>query len=309
MVLAAGSPGSAAVLLRSRDHGLPLPDTLGSRFSGNGDFFGVAYNTDVRTDALGWGAYPEGGRAKAFQPNDGETRHPGPTIVARIKYNTDQPLSQRITIEDLSFPSTCVDVSRRVVAFLIGKDTDSGFFDELREFGRETLDIIGLERTIAQGALNHTLMYLVMGQDDASGRVELKDGSPTIRWPGVGEQETFRIADRLMLEHATRLGATYIQNPSWAFTPSRTLITVHPLGGCPMSETEATGVVNEAGRVYDGRGGAHNGLYVADASIVPTSIGVNPFLTISALSERIAEKLIVEMGGRPVLAARSATAP
>ena len=304
VVVSAGSPGSTAILLRSRERGLSLPSTLGSRFSGNGDFFGVAYNCNDRMDSLGWGAYPTSKRARRLQPGPGPTRHPGPTIVARIKYNKHQPLSQRTTIEDLSFPLTYVDAARSAFALLIGRDTDpNDFFDNVRETVRRGRDLFALDPRLEKGALNHTLLYLVVGHDDAGGRIELDPSTkqPRIHWPKVGDQKTFHQANQLMLDHARALGATYIENPSWAFTPFRTLVTVHPLGGCPMGDGHSTGVVNDLGQVYDEQGSMHDDLYVADASIVPTALGVNPFLTISALSERIVEHLITKLGGTPVV--------
>lgn len=75
------------------------------------------------------------------------------------------------------------------------------------------------------------------------------------------------------------------------------VLTSHPLGGCPMGETVASGVVDESGRVFR-RGGApravYPGLYVADGSMVPTSIGVNPALTISALALRVADQVLAD---------------
>ncbi|GGZ53973.1 cholesterol oxidase [Streptomyces inusitatus] len=58
--------------------------------------------------------------------------------------------------------------------------------------------------------------------------------------------------------------------------------TYHPLGGCVL------------GRATDGYGRAkgHPGLYVVDGSLVPGSIGVNPFVTITALAERNMERII-----------------
>ena len=66
-----------------------------------------------------------------------------------------------------------------------------------------------------------------------------------------------------------------------------------------MGESHATGVVNHLGQVFSEDGNVLDGLYIADGSIVPTTIGVNPFLTISALTERIAEGIVAKLGGVP----------
>ncbi|HET6925097.1 MAG TPA: GMC family oxidoreductase [Candidatus Saccharimonadales bacterium] len=66
-------------------------------------------------------------------------------------------------------------------------------------------------------------------------------------------------------------------------------MTVHPLGGAPMADNPAVGVVDDTGKVY-----GYDGLYILDGSIVPTAIGVNPSKTIAALAERGVERLIQE---------------
>jgi cholesterol oxidase len=55
-----------------------------------------------------------------------------------------------------------------------------------------------------------------------------------------------------------------------------------------MSDDKNEGVVNEYGEVWN-----YPNLYVSDGSIIPTALSVNPSATISALSERIAEHLVV----------------
>ena len=61
----------------------------------------------------------------------------------------------------------------------------------------------------------------------------------------------------------------------------------HPMGTCRMSRTPETGVVGPEGEVFGAPG-----LYVADASILPSCVGVNPQVTIMAFATRIAERLI-----------------
>ena len=57
----------------------------------------------------------------------------------------------------------------------------------------------------------------------------------------------------------------------------------HPLGTCRMGTSADTAVVDAWGQAFD-----LPGLYVADGGIVPTSLGVNPQVTIMALATRIA---------------------
>src|SRR5262249_28531301 len=58
-------------------------------------------------------------------------------------------------------------------------------------------------------------------------------------------------------------------------------------------------VVDPFGRVYAGDGSVHKGLSVTDGSVIPSALGVNPFMTISALTERFAEYKIREFRGTP----------
>jgi choline dehydrogenase-like flavoprotein len=61
------------------------------------------------------------------------------------------------------------------------------------------------------------------------------------------------------------------------------LMAFHPLGTCRMGADRASAPVDATGRL---RG--YEGLYLADGSIVPSSLGVNPQITIMALATRIA---------------------
>ena len=56
--------------------------------------------------------------------------------------------------------------------------------------------------------------------------------------------------------------------------------TAHILGGCPMGKTKEDGVVDDFFRVH-----GYPDMYVLDGSIMPCNLGVNPSLTITALSE------------------------
>jgi cholesterol oxidase len=62
--------------------------------------------------------------------------------------------------------------------------------------------------------------------------------------------------------------------------------TAHILGGCSMADGPQGGVAGYNGEVF-----GYPGLYVADGSVVPANLGVNPSLTITALSEYIMDQM------------------
>jgi cholesterol oxidase len=79
----------------------------------------------------------------------------------------------------------------------------------------------------------------------------------------------------------------------------RNLITVHPLGGCPMGDDAEAGAVNGFGEVWKPDSSLHTGLFVADGAVIPDSLGVNPLLTISTLAERTAAHILARADLKP----------
>ena len=57
--------------------------------------------------------------------------------------------------------------------------------------------------------------------------------------------------------------------------------TAHVLGGCPMAGSPDFGVVDSRNRLF-----GYNNMYVCDGSVIAANLGVNPSLTICALTER-----------------------
>src|SRR4029078_10792896 len=119
-----------------------------------------------------------------------------------------------------------------------------------------------------------------------------------VHWPKLGRQKIWQTVAARFQQLSSAVGATYVPSPLFTRYFKIDLLYVHPLGGCPLSDDAATGVVNERGLVFDGAQGGHThpGLYVMDGAVVPGPVGVNPLLTISALAERNIRLLVEDRG-------------
>lgn len=103
--------------------------------------------------------------------------------------------------------------------------------------------------------IGHTLSFLCMSHDSASGVIsfENKTDNIDITWQKIGFENNFNSVNQALEKIARGLGGTFVRNPTWLESLGRSVISAHPLGGCPMGESGRTAVVNHAGQVFDGK--------------------------------------------------------
>jgi cholesterol oxidase len=270
VILAAGTVGSTGLLLKNRRRLPSLSPSLGSRFSGNGDALGAAFDPH------------------AAQVADAQM-HIGPVMTSRIDLQQERGLM----VADGALPqnfSGLLGVVRAV-------DGLSGWRRWLVR-GKGLAARVGLgEQVVAprdvklakRPPVTDSFVYLMIGRDAADGRVRLTPllGRLDISWSQRGSRKLFDS----MRQTTEELAAAVHGDPFFALDagPLGKYITVHPLGGCPMADAAQAGVVDSFGRVH-----GYRGLRVADGSIVPTALGVNPSETIAALAERNVEQLVAD---------------
>ena len=288
VVLGAGALGSTEILLRSAQHGLALSNQLGERFTGNGDVLAFGYNTQRVINGVGWGHHTAG-----------QIPPVGPCITGIIDMRHQPALTDGMVGEEGSPPGALgvfLPAAFEAAAAVAGTAEPVAGAQLIEEKERELLS--GFEGPY-RGAVNRSQTYLVMTHDNARGRMALdaKDNLE-LSWPGVGDQPIFVQVNARLKEATEALGGVFIHNPLWSKLLHRNLTTVHPLGGCVMADDAAGGVVNHKGQVFSGTigTGVYDSLYVADGSVIPTPLGVNPLLTISAVAERSMALLAQDRG-------------
>ena len=287
VILAAGTLGTTEILLRSKAAGLPLSDRLGERYSGNGDILGFAYNNDTDINMVGFG------------PRPAQDRDPvGPTIITAIDLREQPNLDDGLIIEEggVCAPlAALLPKTLSLAAKMVGRDTDEGLPDAIREKTRELNSLI---RGAYHGAVRNTQVYLVMTHDNSGGQMSLHNDRVAIKWPGSGEQPFVKKVQEKLLQATRPLGGTFVENPIWSKLQPNNMVAAHPLGGCSIAEDAAQGVTNHQGQVFSGAAGAdvYGNLIVNDGALLPRSVGTNPHITISAMAERNMLLLAQERG-------------
>ncbi|MEK2644362.1 GMC family oxidoreductase [Bdellovibrio sp. BCCA] len=277
VILAAGSLGSTSLLLKMKKQGyLPkLNHWLGKKWSGNGDLISWIFNTKPNVDATN-----------------------GPVITGSIEYsfrNYDDGYPHGMYLQEAGYPlGFAWFLSGRIPQLsgilgllkLASHQLKKHFFKILKIDGHDQINI-GDEfaKTIDRAEFTkRCLILLGMGRDKPDGEIQLRDDNQAIiRWKIDKSQPHFDRLREEMRKIADMVDGVYVENP---LTHLNKVISVHPLGGCPMGDSAEDGFVNTMGEVF-----GYEGLHVIDGSILPTSTGANPSLTIAAMAEYIASRI------------------
>lgn len=272
LVLAAGTIGTSRLLLKNRGRLGRVSPALGSRFSGNGDALALAFDPSA-------------------EGVTGARTYDGPSMTSRIDYTAEAGFM----VADGGLPKNFGGLlaAIREVNALTG-------LGRVGLYVKNAATKIGLtdryitHRTVKlrEEPIGDSLVFLMLGRDAANGQMRLTPlfGCFDIRWDTEDSARLFGRMGDVAADLARAAGAS---SPFFALKagPLGKFITVHPLGGCPMSDDPSRGVTDDTGRVH-----GYDGLYVLDGSIVPTALGVNPSKTIAALAERGVEHLLRQRG-------------
>ena len=259
VVLSAGTLGSTAILLRSKEQGLALSERLGENFTANGDIIAFNYDADIPVNAIGVG-----------HPAKVDIEPIGASVSGHIDYRDEEVLENQLMVEEGVMPSALGPLMP--VMFIPG--------------GRLAGALKALIRGVYNGPLSRTQTYFAVSHDAADGTIRLEKEKIVIDWPGASEQPVYKKIDDMLTKISKAIGGKYIKNPLAESMMGNTHATAHPLGGCVMGDDTTNGVVNHRCQVFDGTGGLQDGLFVIDGSIIPSSLGANPLMTITALAER-----------------------
>jgi cholesterol oxidase len=275
VIVSAGTLGTNEILLRSRDVSKTLPKLshrLGTGYSGNGDFLGNIQN--AATSLEPW-VGPDVTSVMWFFD-----REPG-FALATPTFN--RPVMEVLASLGQAPPPGIARMFSRALYRKLPKLLPWAMRKGLIS------KPLKLEQKGAGPADRMTTVFAI-GQDNANGRIVLDRGKLDVLWDY--ERENRGLIERqqqAMAALASKYGGTYGNLATWDLF--KRSLTVHNLGGCALSSSADQGVVGIDGQVH-----GHEGLYVADGSVIPTAIGSHPAMTISAVSEWIAERIVASYG-------------
>ncbi|RHZ88433.1 hypothetical protein Glove_22g154 [Diversispora epigaea] len=164
--------------------------------------------------------------------------------------------------------------------------------------------------------LNHLVPLVILGRDRYSGSVDVDDdGNPRIHYT-ISDYDSRSITEGVIAAVNILVAAgaksidvgfteldefvptednplqdpklkSFIENIRKIGTKNCNMGSAHQMGTCRMGTDSSTSVINPRGKTWE-----IDNLYVADASVFPSSVGVNPTITVCSVAYSIANFII-----------------
>lgn len=275
LILAAGTYGTVQLLLRNTRSFPHISRMLGHRFSGNGNLLTFAVN------------------ARA-EPGDGPRRLDpwrGPVITSavRVPDTIDGDDGRGFYIEDSGFPLLLAWVLETAQPSAFARLARFAVQRQLKRLSRHSPSTLGdaVATALGNGEISSSSMPLLgIGRDVPNGVLAIHRGELDVNWPEDLSRDYYERVRETACRIAQAWRAEFRESPFWGVNRH---VTVHPLGGCSMGRNESEGVVDDFGQVFN-----YPGLFIADGSVMPGPVGANPSLTIAALADRFADRIVDE---------------
>jgi choline dehydrogenase-like flavoprotein len=152
----------------------------------------------------------------------------------------------------------------------------------------QTMTLAVMFRDRAVGRVTPKGFEYVLAEEDHPGWLDSLRTGARIMFAAGGRRVFFNSHRPLILNRPEEIDATLTLD---LVRQQRIQITSgHPMGGCALGGNPKRDVVDSRGRSWD-----VEGLYVADSSILPTSLGVNPCYTVYALGRYIGQGIVEDI--------------
>lgn len=229
--------------------------------------------------------------------------HPAATVLARFPYDVIawRGLPQSVLIEEFA---SFFDDGRGGYLLVPNPATWPSLMGTL-------VPAVGAAHREIMRDLPRLASASVLLHDEGAGRVRIsRDGRPrAVYWPDAGDRSTLLRGIGALARLYLAAGAERVYLPFTGMAPvtdeasldaalagarlrryATSLTSVHPQGTCALGADPSTSATDLRGAL---RGAP--GIFVCDASLFPTSVGVPPQVTIMALATAVAERAAEEV--------------